>query len=272
MGVFQGIWGYPFLDLEPFLDLSQLPRIHEEICLGLCHVLPAYTGGSLKWMNIVAPSFARDPYIDYGHVISRFSREEFLAFVALSDRPEAFDVSQWQSYRFGDETEHPLSWKQMLYLKMKYRVYFPWKVCFHFLENVFWEDKHCGDGKEWSDEARTHFPQTVAFFEGLPFREIGRCVLFGLEANDHAPAHRDTDPSTTREVAHSMSISPAGDKRFFLTDPDETERIMIPSRAYWFNDMDYHGVEPSTRFQYSIRIDGVYEPEFLERIHRRLCQ
>ena len=138
MGIFHGIWGYPFIDLEPFLDLSQLHALHEEICLGLCFVDPAYTGGSLKWMQVVAPSVTKDPYLDYGQVISRFSEQEFKVFISLSESPNSFETKHWRSYTFGDETDHPLTWKQMLFLKMRYGVYFPWKVCFHFLENDRW--------------------------------------------------------------------------------------------------------------------------------------
>jgi Rieske 2Fe-2S family protein len=102
----------------------------------------------------------------------------------------------------------------------------------------------------------------------LPFREIGRCVLFGLEANDHAPVHRDTEPGTKAEIDHSISICPRANKRFFLMDPDRTYKTIIDSNVYWFNDMDWHGVEPDPFFRYSIRVDGVFEPAFLRELKR----
>ena len=157
----------------------------------------------------------------------------------------------------------------MLYLKYRYGVYFPWKVCYHFLENDRWEDKHSGDGKDFEEEARRVFPKTVAFIESLPFKEIGRCVLFGVEANDHAPAHRDSEPGKALSIAQSISFEPRGGKRFYVCDPEGENKTIVEAPIYWFNDMDYHGVEPDPFFRYSIRVDGVFEDDFLELISGR---
>ena len=43
---------------------------------------------------------------------------------------------------------------------------------------------------------------------------------------------------------------------------------MVKARIYWFNDMDYHGVEPAPYFRYSIRVDGIFTNEFVERMRR----
>ncbi len=261
-----GIGGRPFIDLSFLLEGVDLEAIDDEVCFGLTRVEPWYTGGSLKWMGVVAPSVAEDPYADYGHVIAAFSREERERFVSLAEDPSVFDPARLDEYVFGDETDHPLSKAQMVYLKLKYGVYFPWKVVFHLVENQRWDDKHSGSGKGFVPDALEHFPRTVELIRSLPFREIGRCVLFGLEANDHAPLHRDSEPGRAESVAQSISICPRGNKRFFLTDPAEREKTYVGSRAYWFNDADYHGVEPDPFFRYSIRVDGVFEPSFLRRI------
>ncbi|HEV8269078.1 MAG TPA: hypothetical protein VGR00_12625, partial [Thermoanaerobaculia bacterium] len=128
--------------------------------------------------------------------------------------------------------------------------------------------KHSGEGKEFSVEAREVFPETVRFLESLPFSEIGRAVIFGLEPNDHAPLHRDTEPGAALAVAQSISLCPRGDKRFFLQNDEHDEPLVVDARAYWFNDMDYHGVLADPFFRYSIRVDGVFTPEFMERLGR----
>jgi Rieske 2Fe-2S family protein len=161
----------------------------------------------------------------------------------------------------------------MLWLKYRHGVYFPWKVAYHLLENVLWEDKHSGEGKSFRHEARRVFPETVAFVEGLPFREIGRAVLFGLESNDHAPLHRDTAPGSKapRDVDHTITICPRGDKRFYLCDPELRTKVHVGARLYWFNDMDWHGVEPDPFFRYSIRVDGVFEPAFVSTLEEHVA-
>jgi Rieske 2Fe-2S family protein len=265
---FNGIWGLPFIDLAPLFDTSPLAEIDEEICLGLTRVATSYTGGSLKWMGVVAPPVERDPYADYMHVIAGFSRDEFAAFVSLSDEPGEFDLDEYQQYAFGDETDHPLNKRQMLYLKYRYGVYFPWKVAYHLLDNVWWEDKNFGGGKSFRPEAREVFPRTLDFVARLPFREIGRAIIFGIEANDHAPLHRDTVPGSKGEVEHCITICPRRNKRFVLASPDLSARLQVETPLYWFNDMDWHGVEPDPYFRYSIRIDGVFHPAFVRDLQR----
>ncbi|HET9957000.1 MAG TPA: hypothetical protein VFQ61_21035 [Polyangiaceae bacterium] len=263
-----GIWGEPYIDLTDHIDISCFERLDREISVGLCHVETTFTGGSLKHMGVCAPWVERDPYVDYGQVISQFSREEFLEFVALGHVPQDFDPERRGEYGFGDETDHPLTREQMLYLKYRYGVYFPWQICYHFLENQRWEDKHSGLNKQFDAPAREFFPKTVEFLRSLPFVEIGRAVLFGLEANHHAPAHRDSEPGKSLGVAQSISFSPRGNKRFYVCDPEDRERRVVDSRIYWFNDMDYHGVEPDPFFRYSIRVDGVFERGFARKLEQ----
>jgi hypothetical protein len=266
-----GIWGRPYVDLSALLDTSELAAIDEEIVCALPRMEVSYTGGSLKWMGVTAPWVAEDPYVDYMKVIEGFSREELVRFVSYGTAPEGWDEALRDNgdighFHFGDETDNPLSREQMLYLKYRYGVYFPWKVCYHLLENDRWEDKHSGEGKDFSDDARQMLPRTVAFIESLPFREIGRCVLFGIEANDHAPAHRDSEPGKALSIAQSISFDPRRSKRFYVCDPSGGNKTIIDAPIYWFNDMDYHGVDPAPFFRYSIRVDGVFEQEFLARM------
>jgi hypothetical protein len=268
MSALWGIWGKPYIDLSPFIDTACFADLDAEIVYALSRVEVSYTGGSLKWMNVVAPWVHDDGHADYGRVIEGFSREEFVTFVSLSEDPSRFDVERRTEYHFGDETDHPLSKAQMLYLKYRYGVYFPWKACYHLLENDRWEDKHSGAGKEFSEEARREFPKTVAFIERLPFREIGRCVIFGIEANDHAPLHRDSEPGEALQIAQSISFDPRGSKRFFLCDVGRENMTTVESRIYWFNDMDYHGVYANPFFRYSVRVDGVFESGFVRELEK----
>ena len=144
-------------------------------------------------MGVVAPHVQGDGYVDSMHVIAGFSREEFAAFVSLSDAPEDFDLDRHHDYSFGDETDHPLTKRQMLYLKYRYGVYFPWKVAYHLLDNVWWEDKNLGAGKVFHREACEVFPRTLDYIRALPFREIGRVVLFGQRRHEGAVDLEDVD-------------------------------------------------------------------------------
>ncbi len=265
-----GIWGYPFLDLDGYIGPAQVAALHEEVCLGLARVETTRTGATLKQMGIVSPEVARDSYLDALDVIAGLSRDDYARFLALGDDP-ALDPDA-QRPAFGDETDHPFTPAQQRLLDYRHGVYFPWKTVFHFVENRRWEDKNLGGGKGFSEAARLHFPKTVALLASLPFREIGRALLFGVQPNDHAPAHRDTTPDPGAPVAHCITLCPGEEKRFYLLSPDRSRRVQPRARACWFNDMDWHGVEAAPRFQYSIRVDGVFEEAFVERLRRELCR
>ena len=264
-----GLFGEPYVSLDEVLDLGALDEIDREISRGLASVETHYTGGTLKWMGVVAPWAMDDEYLDAMHVVESLPESELATLVSLSDDPESFEGRDLRAEKFGDETPNPFNHAQEKWLAYRHRVYFPWKACYHLLENDRWEDKHSGEGKAFGAEARAVFPKTIELIERLPFTEIGRAVIFGLEPNDHAPLHRDTEPGSALSVAQSISLCPRGDKRFFLQNDPDDEPLIVSSRAYWFNDMDYHGVLADPFFRYSIRIDGVLEPSFVSMLAER---
>ena len=263
-----GIWDRPFINLEPYLDLAQLASLDEEICYALAQVGTSYTGGSHKAMGIVPPSLAHDPYIDYGQVIRGFSEKEFATFVSLGSDPGAFDARRRHEYEFGEERDHQLTREQMRFLEFKHGVYFPWKVFYELVPGGYWSEKSTSAGKDFTREARLYFPRTVAFVKSLPFQEIGRCTLLGLNANDHGTVHRDGEPEDQTAPDQFITVCPRGNKRLYLWNEERQEKTHVDGRAYWFNDFDYHGVEAAPHFRYSLRVDGVFTPAFLEQLQR----
>jgi hypothetical protein len=262
-----GIQGHPFIDLERYVDLEALQALDDEIAYALTEVPLEYTGGSHKTMGIVPPSLADEPYVDYGQTIRRFSRAEFETFISLSDTPGEFDVDRFRDYRFGEEQDWPLSRKQMLFLKFKYGVYFPWQVFYEMIPTLNWEDKANGEGKDFTPQAKQHFPRLVAFVKKLPFAVIGRCNILGLEANHHGTVHQDGDPEDAT-AEHFITLCPKKNKRLFLWDEEKRQKTFVVSRAYWFNDHGYHGVEADPYFRYSIRVDGMFREDFMARLRR----
>lgn len=270
LGSLRGILGRPYIDLGPYLDTSCFPALDEEICLALVDVDPSYTGGSHKSMGIVPPSMKGDPYVDYGQVITAMSREEFARFAALSDDPAEIDPDRQADYEFGEERPNPLSRRQMRWLEYRYGVYFPWKVFYELIPTEGWDDKSTGAGKDFTEEARARFPRLVEYVKSLPFTEIGRCNVMGLQANDHGTVHHDRSDEDKKVADHFITFSPRGNKRLFLWDEEEERKIAVQGQAYWFNDSDYHGVEPDPFFRYSVRVDGYFRPELLDRLRRDL--
>lgn len=265
-----GLYGRPYVDLERYLDLRDLDAIHEEVCLALTEVPLEYTGGSHRSMEIMAPSRLEEAHTDYGEVIESLSPEAYATFRSLATDPESFPPFPHAS-TFGEERQHALSRRQMLWLEARHGVYFPWQAYFEMIPNGTWEEKSSPDGKAFTRLARQFFPKTIAFVKRLPFQHIGRCNLYGLSPNDHGTVHRDGVPADKPDADHFLTICPAGNKRLFLWDEEAKTEHVVEGRAYWFNDSDYHGVRADPFFRYSIRVDGVFQPDFLATLARDLA-
>ncbi len=262
-----GVLGHPYLDVSPLIDTSVFPVLDAELTRGLTRATTNATGGTLKWMGVVAPWVIDDGFRDAMFAIEAMSPDELREFAALGDGPPVL-VEDRATWRFGDETDRPFTAAQVRLLSTRYGAYFPWKVCLHLLENERWEDKHSGAGKAFTAEALALFPETVRFVQSLPFTEIGRVVLFGLEPDDHAPLHRDTEPGRALQVAQSLCFQPRPGKRLYLQNAPEAAPTIVDAPLYWFNDMDYHGVLSDPVFRYSVRVDGVFDRDFVRSIER----
>jgi len=261
----RGIFGRPYVALDELLDLRPLDAIHEEVCLALTRVPLDYTGGSHRSMGIMPPSRAAEGLVDYGEVLRGLGGADIATFVSLADEP--LDPADWDPAAIGEERDVPLSRRQMLWLETRFKVYFPWKAYVELIPNRYWSDK--ATPKAFSRVAETFFPRTVAFVRSLPFAHVGRCNVMGLRAHDHGTVHRDGDPAAQVAPDTFITFCPAGDKRLYLWDEAEQVATPVRGRAYWFNDHDYHGVDADPFFRYSIRVDGVFQPEFLESLRAR---
>jgi hypothetical protein len=264
-----GIWGHPFLDLEGLIPLDGLEAVHEEICRGLARVEAGYTGGSHRSLGIMPPSRQAEAHGDYGEAIARLTPEQRRQLAALGEDADgdgggtgSTDGLDGTATDFGEDARHPLTLAQLRYLEYVAGVYFPWKVHHELLPNRWWHEKSSGAGKAFTDEALELFPLTVALVRALPFEELGWVKILGLKANDHGTIHRDGDPAHPT-VANFITLCPAGNKRFFLWDEESQRKVYAPSRAYWFNDCDYHGVEADPFFRYSLRVDGRFTPDLI---------
>jgi hypothetical protein len=264
----QGVFGRPFVALDDLLDLSGLDEVHDEICLALARMPTGYTGGSHRSMGIMPRGREAEALVDYQEVIRALDDEGFATFRSLADDPAALDPARRGETEFGEEREVPLSPRQMLWLKMRHGVYFPWKVYAELIPSARWEDKAL-PGKRFTRLAEALLPKTIALVRRLPFVHVGRCNVMGLEAHDHGTVHRDGVPAPGRVPDPFITLCPRADKRLYVLDEASGQRVLVEGRAVWFNDHDYHGVLADPFFRYSVRVDGPFTPEFERTLRER---
>ena len=264
-----GIFGLPFVDLYELLGRPSLDAVHEEICLALAKAPVDYTGGSHRSMAIMPAGREREALVDYGEVIAAMSDDAFATFRALADDPSSIAEDARALGQFGEERSHPLSRRQMLWLKVRFGVYFPWKAYVELIPNRTWGEKSAATGKHFTGRAKAFYPRTLALLQTLPFEQIGRANVMGLEAHDHGTVHRDCDPAAQETPDHFITLCPANNKQLYLWDDARQQKTAVNGQAVWFNDADYHGVDAAPYFQYSLRVDGYFRPEFLTRIREQ---
>jgi hypothetical protein len=259
-----GVHGQPYLDLTALLDLSELGVVHAEICHGLAQVPAKYTGGSHRSMQIVPTSRACDVPCDFGEVIAAMTTAEYAAFRQLADNPADFPQAQLGA-TFGEERTNPLSQAQLRLLEVQYGVYFPWKTFIELMPAARWEEKTQTTGR-FTWEAETFFPVTLRFLRALPLTHIGRASILGLASFDHGTVHRDGDDDSAATPSEFIMVCLAANKQLVLWDDAEAIETTVCSRAYWFNDADYHGVRSAPHFRYSLRVDGPFTELFRRQL------
>ena len=169
------------------------------------------------------------------------------------------ELLEWEK----EELRNMTFQERQQYLKFAKGAYFPWAICNSLLTASTWNDKMKPDGKVVTEEAKRLFPKVLKWCYSLPiFESIGRICIFGIDACQHVTCHRDADPMKWLTDDELLMVSPRGDKKFYLYDPETKERYEPPSKIFIFHDQNYHGVEPSPRFTYNFRIDGIYTEEF----------
>jgi hypothetical protein len=158
--------------------------------------------------------------------------DELAEFLAPSPTTPARSTSRSPPAPFGDETDHPFTAGADALLTVRHGVYFPWKTCYHLLENDRWEDKHSGAGKDVRRRGGSGVPRDRRVHPRAAVTEVGRAVIFGLEANDHAPLHRDTEPGQVAGGRAERSRStPRPGKRFYLQNAPTRPRSSTPART-----------------------------------------
>ncbi len=264
----RGLLGRPWLSLERHVALGALDEVHEEICVALAQVPTGYTGGSHRSMRIMPAGRQGEALVDYGEVIRGLDAAQRRLLASLADDAEDFARHLERGCEVGEERDLPLGHRQMLWLERRHRVYFPWKTYVELMPSGRWSEKAAPEGKRFTRSAEAFFPRTLAFVRSLPFRAVGRCNVMGLAPHDHGTVHRDVEPEEQVEPDHFVTFCPGGDKRLLLFDRTTGRKIAVEDRVYWFNDADDHEVEAAPWFRYSVRVDGVFRPEFLERLRR----
>jgi len=139
----------------------------------------------------------------------------------------------------------------------------PWYFGLYIKNNTFGEKRNGGE----FTEAAVHFPKLLKYLDTLPFKEIGRVLFFTTYPNTGVAIHRDSPMMNHKD--HNINLFfTSGSRKSFIWDEVNKKKIYLDSdaRSYYFNNRDFHGVDPEPRFRYTLRIDGTFTDELCENL------
>lgn len=240
---------------------------NNELILDMSHLFSAQTLVELDREIVVGLACSKNIFHSVGKELSRGDAELGLydhsyKDVGLAEHElEAWETESMQSMTFAERQR---------YLRFAKGAYHPWAVCLALTTNSSWSHKMSPKDKVVTDEARSMFKRTIDVIYSLPiFESIGRICIFGVDPSQHVTCHRDENPEKWPVNDELLMVSPRGNKKFYVYDPEKKQRHYISSdvRSYIFHDLNFHGVDPLPYFTYTIRIDGLYTDEFRSSLH-----
>ena len=131
----------------------------------------------------------------------------------------------------------------------------PWYFILNLKPSLF--NERSRDTTDW--DANYDVPYTRQCIQDLPFKEIGRVVVYGTWATSVVPCHRDNLPS--EEYDQMITFNPGGYRPVYIYDSMRAKKHHLDKqwKAYSYNTTDYHGVDSVNHFSYTVRVDGQYK-------------
>lgn len=113
------------------------------------------------------------------------------------------------------------------------------------------EDKNLKFFYDWLDE------QNI-------FDDYGRVTFFINFPGSGTPIHKDyAGPDSANNDEFVLINLYELEKKFFMYEPTSAGKTYISGVCNWFNTGNYHGSEPSERACYTLRVDGVFNQDFI---------
>jgi len=140
----------------------------------------------------------------------------------------------------------------------------PWFFALYLKKNDF--GKKTQDLGQWTESAK-YFPNVIKYLDTLPFKTIGRVLFFTTYPHAGVTIHRDS--VVAEHSDHNINLFFDGGWRpSFIWDEKKKIKIYLSrdAKSYFFNNRDYHGVDPEPIFRYTLRVDGTFTDELCEEL------
>jgi len=238
----------PIVNMDQYIDTSKNQELHLEICRGMAlakeQKVATYPGsvhrserekGKCSFTEMLWDLDKYDPTGVHRKMIEQLASEH-------EEKPYYVDhpaVYRYMYYAMGAD----IAWYHTYYLRRQR-----------------FGQKTQASGAEWTEEAEKYFPNVIKYIESLPFKEIGRVLIFSTFPNCGITAHRDYHITPHKDHMINLFLG-QGWRPSFVWDDVNNKKIYLESDAtsYCFNNRDYHGVDAESGYKYTLRVDGTFK-------------
>ncbi|HEY6561016.1 MAG TPA: hypothetical protein VI072_27260 [Polyangiaceae bacterium] len=251
----------PMINMDKYIDTAMNRELHDEICRGLA----------------LAESF------EFGLVVGSAPPAELLRGAAQFFSETLRSIDAWDAdgrhvsnidYIVEQSRPERLRKNVMKYCCFMLGSSVPWFFTVYLRRGEFVEKTSYTPISGLTDAAQPlwepiadHFPKLKRWITTLPFKSIGRALLFCTYPGAPVPVHRDFPMAAHKDHNINCFFEP-GWRPSFVYDEigDQKHYLEKGATAYFFNNRDYHGVDAQPCFRYTFRIDGTFTDELCEEL------
>tara|TARA_R110002153_G_scaffold29711_3_gene91125 strand:+ start:46179 stop:46865 length:687 start_codon:yes stop_codon:yes gene_type:complete len=214
------------IDLEPFVNLTELKELDYELCRGF----------ALSEYHLPTPGIRP---------------------IGLEHSPSEIE-KKWKG---KDEVKDMSDTQRRLFLSVYEKAAFPGRAVM-IKKQDHYKNKHLDSHCVFTKNA-IFFPKLLSFINKFPFKEYGRIELFVGYPNCSVPIHKDVmdENDVNEKTCDFFWLSTRGnDKKFYVLD--DKNKKHYATHISWFDEKDLHGSDPLPYSTLSLRVDGIFEEEF----------
>lgn len=227
----------PYLSLDAFVDLKNIDTLVDSIIVAIAK--SKYASG---------PTATGPGYLD------RSKKSVFELYE---------EILKDSSHPYHDLVKGLNNWEPLTFIQYKYPTHSLGQCLVLRTSGLLNYDKKYDESQCKDMPIIKNFEAFTTWLDNQKiFKSIGRIVVFLNEPGTKVLEHRDYSDGISRKDQF-IWFSPNTTKRFYVRD--ETEKHYLESKFCYFDSSNIHGSDTIETNSFSIRVDGLFSDEFLEK-------
>jgi hypothetical protein len=242
----------PIVSMDKYVDSSKNAELHTECCIGLAKVKSYELA---MFYGDIPPEEKQ----------LRNNNDIWSVIVANLNKYDPDGTHRKAIEQIIDTTDPDLAYGVVFrYCYFAMNAIIPWYFSVYLRRNIFLDKTK--NSAEW-EPCADNFPKLKEYINTLPFKNVGRVLFFTTLPSYGVPTHRDSVVRDHKDHNINLFFN-QGTRPSFIWDEITKEKVYLEkgSTSYFFNNRDYHGVDPEPAFRYTLRVDGTFTDQICNEL------